>query len=379
MTQMSSRDFTWVRDEKGLSALAAALDDAPAHTLDLEANSGFAYDEFLCLMQWNVGGRLWVVDLVALREQDLGIEPLRPALEDPDRRTYIHGGEFDVGCLKRDYDLAVQGIWDSQQAASLLGWEKTGYGALVEKICGVSLPKEYAHYDWSRRPVPPEPLQYALDDVVYLPKVCEALEDHVAEADIVEEVALANQAVEEAEWTGGFEADAIWKVKGAGRLEKKDLPRLLALHRWRDEVARSQNRPPGRVLNNKALLALSRGLPRSEKELRRFGLRGRVLAQHGREILETVRRAEENPPAVPPPPESRRPTNQERNREQRLRKWRRKEAARRGVPEQLVLPTRALLHLKRHGSGSMDDAPQLGAKRIRVYGEALEKALAGDR
>jgi ribonuclease D len=370
---MNEQDFTWVRDETGLRDLASALEAEPAHALDLESNSGFAYFEYLCLMQWNVGGRLWMVDLVELRQRNLGIDALRPALEDPQRRTWLHGGEFDVGCLKRDFQLQVRGVWDSQQASSLLGWEKTGYGALVERILGVALPKQYAHYDWSRRPIATEPVLYALDDVRYLPRVCAALEQEIEAADLEEELVIANETVEEAEWSGGFEADAIWKVKGAGRLPKEALPRLVTLHRWRDGVARDLDLPPGRVINNKALLAMSQAQPQSPRELRRLGLRGHLATHHGEELLRLLEQAKTDPPPVPPAPEGRRVPNEERARELGLKEWRRKEAERREVPQQVVLPARALAYLKRHGAEDLSSVPQLGVKRSRLYGEILKE------
>ena len=165
---MHSNDFTWVTDRGGVLELASSLAGSSWHALDSESNSGFVYRERLCLLQLNVDGRLWLVDLLALEGGERALELLRSALESPDVTTFVHGGEFDVGCLKRDYGIALQGLWDSQQAASFLGWEKTGYGALVERICGVGLPKAYAHYDWGKRPLDDGPLLYALNDVSYL-------------------------------------------------------------------------------------------------------------------------------------------------------------------------------------------------------------------
>ncbi len=371
-------DARWVDKPEGLEALAIALESSPWHALDLEANSGFVYREHLCLMQWNVAGHLWLVDLVALPGGVKAIDLLRPALEDPHRRTYLHGGEFDVGCLKRDYQLAVQGIWDSQQAASFLGWEKTGYGVLVEKICGVALDKAFAHYDWGRRPLAPEVLRYALDDVRYLPTVCEALQEMVREADLEEEVSIAHRAVEGAEWSGGADPRDIWRIKGAGRLEAFALPRLLALNVWRDAVAERYDQPPGRVLNNKLLLAISRYGPTSLRELRRTGLRGRLLDRFGQDIVKILESADADPPEVPPRPDFRRPEKDEQAAEERLRKWRREEALRRDLPQPVVLPPKALAHLKRYGTENLEAVPQLGAKRIRLYGEALRRAYAGE-
>ncbi len=373
---MTDLPFAWIADAAGVAELARALEGAPSHALDLESNSGFAYTERLCLLQVNVAGRLYLVDLLALPAGRAALEPLRPALEDPSRRTQLHGGEFDVGCLKRDYDLSLRGVWDSQQAASFLGWEKTGYGTLVEKLCGVTLAKELAHSDWSRRPLSAEAKRYALDDVHYLPQVCQKLEQEIAAAELVEEIELANLAVEEAEWSGGAGPDEIWKIKGAVHLPPPAWPRLVALARWRDEEARRLDQPPGRLVNHQALLALARNNPKAVRELPRLGLHGKPAARWGAAIVAALEQAALAPPPVPPRPAGQRPDPVEKDREDRLKEWRQKEADRRKVPQQVVLPRRALDHLKRHGATELETVPQLGAKRIRLYGDELRALCA---
>jgi ribonuclease D len=129
-------EFEWVGSPQALVGLQAALSRVSELALDSESNSGFAYEERLCLLQINAADRLWLVDLLALPSGADALEPLRDVLEDPETRVFLHGGEFDVGCLKRDYGISLHGVWDSQQAASYLGWDKTGYGAVVgSSVC----------------------------------------------------------------------------------------------------------------------------------------------------------------------------------------------------------------------------------------------------
>ncbi len=369
--------YTHVERIEDLAPLRRALERAPCHALDTESNSGFAYQERVALLQLNVGGRLWLVDPIGL-EGESWLEALRPALESPDVTTYLHGGEFDVGCLKRDFGCELRGVWDSQQAASFLGFAKTGYGAMVEQICGVELDKAYTQYDWAKRPLEPEVLDYAIDDVRYLPTMCEELKRQVDRADIEEELAIANRVVEEATWDGGFRPDGFWKIKGVGRLDRRGLAVLAALWQWRDEVARAEDRAPGRTLNNRLLLALSANPPRNRGALRRLGVRGRLAARSA-ELLERVARARDEPAPAPPPREPRAANSVDgreiKRREERLKAWRQKESTRRGVPLQVVLPGRALDHLRRHGANDLERVPQLGPKRIRLYGSKLRELV----
>lgn len=368
---MGDGGFTRVDSPERLGELAAVMAAAPEHAIDSEANSGFAYRERICLLQVNVEGRLWLVDLVALPHRDDVLDPLRPAIESPDKTTFLHGGEYDAGLLRRDHRIQPAGLWDSQQAASLLGWPQTGYGKLVERICGVSLAKGHAFHDWARRPLAAEPLRYALDDVRYLPDVCRHLRRLVEEADLVEEVEIACQAVAAASWNGDFRPDGLWRIKGVRQLDRDRMPLVAALWNWRDAAAREADMPAGRLLNNALLLALARAAPRRPDDLRRLGVRGRRLDRWGREILGVLVAARREPPPVPEPPVAPRTAPEERDRSKRLRDWRRQESNRRGVTEQAVLPAAALRHLARHGAADLAAVPQLGAKRIRLYGETL--------
>lgn len=57
-------------------------------------------------------------------------------------------------------------------AATLLGHtQQIGYGPLVHSLCGVNLKKSDSFTDWSRRPLSTSQLEYAADDVIYLPKM----------------------------------------------------------------------------------------------------------------------------------------------------------------------------------------------------------------
>ena len=365
-------DYRLVEAESELVELANELLRAPAHAFDSESNSGFTYRERLCLFQFNVAGRLWLVDLVALAEAGVGLEPLRESLESPRHTTWVHGGEFDVGSLKRDFEISIGGLWDTQQAATFLGWEKTGYGAVVERVCSVALEKAYAHYDWGRRPIEAKPLRYALDDVRYLPRVAAELERRVEAAGLSDEVGVANAAVMAATWSSPSNGRGFWRLKGVHKLDEAQRRRLAALFEWREVEARRRDVPPGRLLHPEKLLALARRPPRDPAQARSLGLRGRTAA-YAEELVEVLEHARRHPPEIPPRPTGPRQTPGEARRLKALKAWRRNESETRGVPPLVVLPPTAMQHLARHGAKRLDEVPQLGAKRAALYGEVLAR------
>jgi ribonuclease D len=369
-------EHTWIERPEQLDELVQAVADARWLALDTESNSMFVYRERICLLQVNAGGRLFLVDTLALPYAPATYAGLKPTLEDPARRIYLHGGEYDVACLRRDFGIGLTGVWDSQQAASFLGWEKTGYGSVVERICAVPLDKSFAQYDWGTRPLDPQALRYALDDVVYLTQVCEHLEQLVHEQDIEEEIAIANGAVMGSGWSGGFDPEGFWRIKGVRELGDRQLSLIATLYAWRDAVAQRHDKPPGRIINNEVLLSLARTGPTNFGGVKRAGLKSWLVAEHGDELIAVVKDHAQKPLQVPRRASARQVDQDESLRETRLKDWRRGEAERRKVPLQLVLPAKALEHLKQFGAGNLEAVPQLGAKRIRTYGDKL-RTLCG--
>jgi len=369
-------DFTWIDSTAAVTELVDTCTRAPWVVLDLEANSMYVYREQVCLIQINAGGRLFVLDTLALPAEPATLAGLKPLLENPQKPLWVHGGEYDVGCLKRDFAIAPRGIFDSQQAASFLGWEKTGYGAIIERICNVVLPKGHSQYDWATRPLDPSALAYAVDDVRYLPDAVQHLQEAIQAADLEEEVAIANATVENSTWSGGFDASGFWRLKGIRDLNDRALPTLAGLWAWRDERAHEANLPPGRLIANDALLAIARNAPTNYGGFKKLGLKSWVLQAHADSLVELMKAVRENPPAIPERPGRRDVTEAERLREIRLKDWRRSEAEKRGVPLQVVLPAKALEYLKQHSGDDLSHVPQFGNKRRERYGSALQRVCS---
>src|SRR3954468_8321250 len=98
---MNASEHRWIDRPEHLAEVAAALAAAPWIALDTESNSMFVYRERMCLLQLNAGGKLFVIDTLALAPAPRdGASPtlalLKPHLERADRRCFLHGGEYDV-------------------------------------------------------------------------------------------------------------------------------------------------------------------------------------------------------------------------------------------------------------------------------------------
>jgi ribonuclease D len=243
--------------------LESLLDGLPAGTvcaIDTEADSLHRYKESLCLIQFAVGEESVLIDPLALED----MAPLGKFLKTA--TVWMHGADYDMTMLRREFDEIPPVVYDTQIGARLLGVRKFGLANLVEHYFEVVLSKTSQKADWGKRPLSPKMTEYALNDVRYLlpmgEKIVEELHEKGRYDWFVESCDAARQKVLERDES----KEEPWRVQGAGRLDRKGLHYLRALWMWRDSEAESWDRPSFMVATNRNLLEWS-GLLASGKSI----------------------------------------------------------------------------------------------------------------
>ena len=377
-----TQPFTYLDDPEGLGRLGRSLAGADI-AVDCEAAGYHRYSDRLCLLQLSTPSETFVLDPLAI---DL-TEFLNPFLEDPAHRTLMHGGSYDLRLLRRDLDIAVARLFDTQVAAGFLGETAIGLQALLEKHLGIRVAKKFQRADWARRPLSREMIAYAAGDTRHLHRLAEVLEERLGDLgrlDWAEEE--CRRLVEGAAEGGQNEPppDPVTRVKGARRLGPRSVTALREAIAWRDRIARSRDRAPFRVASDAALLEAVTAQPDSLAEL--SGVRGfprRLAATDGGSLLAAlgyVRRMATRD--LSPYPVSRkgrgRPSPEEEAAFDRLNAVRNEEAAKLGLERGRVMANHVLREVVAAGPGSLDE---LGAVRdvrrwqVEVLGRKLLQAL----
>ena len=283
--------FQYIDTAEGLERFGHALEAAPSVALDLEAAGFHRYSDRVCLAQVTLPDQgNWVLDPLAVE-----IAPvLRPVLEDPGIPILMHGADFDLRLLQRDLDISLRGLLDTQIVATLLGEPGIGLASLLDKYAGVNLAKKYQRADWAKRPLKQEMLEYAVNDTAWLHeltrKLVVKLEQRGRGAWASEEFRLL-EAIEHSE---DDDVDPVTRVKGARDLSPRELERVRAAWRWRDAIARRDDRAPFRVASDKVLVDVALDPPRSPNEFAdRKGVNGRLARSEGGDLIAALRRADE--------------------------------------------------------------------------------------
>lgn len=242
-----------VTDRKDLVQAVEALRLADVVGLDTEFVRERTYYPRPGLIQVSDGRQVWLLDPIALPE----MPELGTVLADRDIVKVLHSVGEDLAVLEQVASQLPGPLFDTQVAAALLGYPlQLRYEHLVAECFGVELPGGKARNDWCRRPLPLELLEYAAQDVIWLPGLCRRLSGELVAAgrlDWLEEdcARLIRQAA------GDSEAAPLVRVKGAGRLDNAALALLQALAEWREHQARERDLPRRFVLDDPALIELA--------------------------------------------------------------------------------------------------------------------------
>ena len=284
-------DFGRIENLRDLEALAQELLSKKVVAIDTEADSFYHYFDKTCLVQIATRHQTYLVDPLALGGP-AALAPLAPVLASPDIRKIFHAAEYDIYVLKRDCQFRFANLFDTMVSAQLLGYPSIGLAALAERHFGVSLPKDEQRSDWSMRPLRDSQLTYAAADVTYLIPLAEKLERELKQAKRHAWAQEEFETLTQRKWPEReFDKLGYLRIKGAKTLEPRALSVLRELYLVRDKRAREIDRPPFKVLSNRAILEIAQQQPSSEKRLGEIkGVTDLILRRFGREILGAVDR-----------------------------------------------------------------------------------------
>ncbi len=339
----------WVDTTAGFRAMLSHLRGEPALAIDTESNSLYAYRERVCLLQISVPGSDYLVDPLSLDD----LSALGSLLADPAVLKVLHGAEYDLRGLHRDFGFTLANLFDTMWASRILGWPAHGLASLLQTHFGVHLDKRYQRANWGVRPLPPEQLNYARLDSHYLLPLYElqagALAAKKRWPQARHRFELLAQTRCEAK---PFDPEGFWRLPGVHDLDDAGRGVLRELYLFRDRCARSEDRPPFKVLSTTALLALSERRPQNPAALRQVrGISERMVGVYGQELLAAIRRGMARPLAWEKRPHLNndlahrpdgRPSGACQARFEALRAWRNARAKAHGVEPDIILPNHTL-------------------------------------
>lgn len=374
MNSITLKPPSWINTSRSLIDAYAVLQSLPRIAVDTESNSLFAYQEQVCLIQISTPVIDYIIDPFEFSDLSL----LGKLFENPNQEKIFHASEYDLLCLKRDYQFNFSNIFDTMIAARILGVPQVGLGSLLQNYFTISLDKKFQRANWGTRPLPPEMLDYARLDTHYLFALRDLLEQELVMHDLFD---LAQEDFKAAcrvqpHLNSNNQTDC-WKVAGANHIDTRQAAILKELCLYRDAQAKKTNLPHFKVLPNELLFDLSAQKPASLEELGKIPhCSERIVKRHGEGLLKAIVRGETTPPLTRQ--RSPRPDEDYLVRIECLKNWRKTIAKQLKVESDVVLPREYVERIAaKNPKGCvelrelMSDAPV----RYKRFGRLIIKAL----
>lgn len=333
MTPESLSPPLWIDTVAGLRTMVADLSAQASIAVDTESNSLHAYREQVCLLQFSTPENDYLVDPLALADLSL----LGPVFANPRIEKVFHAAEYDLICLSRDFDFQFTNLFDTMQAARILGYHAVGLDSLLAAKFGVGMSKRHQKADWASRPLSRDLIHYARLDTHYLLRLRHLLQSELEARGLW---MLAEEDFRRACQINGPRRKATipaWeRLAGQHDLTPRQLTILSTLCACRERIAERMDRPIFRVMSDAQLVELARAAPLGEFDLFQSSLSSRQIRLWGSEILRAVRRG------LGAPPVKRRPATGRDEaflaRLEALKNWRKRVARSMGVESDIVLP-----------------------------------------
>jgi ribonuclease D len=329
----------------------AALADAVAQWgrvigIDTEFQRTDTFFPLPGLYQVSSGASVYLLDPLSIA--DFG--PFLELLEDRRVIKIMHSCSEDLELLRHHFGAVPLGLFDTQLANAFLTPDySVSFTRLVAERLGVELVQHETRSNWLARPLTPEQVKYAWEDVYYLPPLHENL---TAELEATGRTAWFR---DEMDRRGRFELNDpetyYLSVKKSWRLPGPARARLQALTAWRERQAMAEDRPRSRIVRDEHLLELAGRADIADEDLRELMPPG-VVRRYEQDLLDAHREGVDQQDHPPPAEE---PLN----------------------GAELVV-VRELREIAKARAESLGMAPELLARKREVEGCLRHYALTGE-
>jgi ribonuclease D len=272
--------------------LAAACERLARHpfvTVDTEFLRETTYYPLLCVIQMASTEEAVVIDALA---PGIDLGPFYALMANERVLKVFHASRQDIEIVWHQTKQIPHPIFDTQVAAMVLGHgDSISYDQLVQRITGDTLDKSHRFTDWSRRPLSPAQLAYAVSDVTHLREVYLALAADLGRRARVDWVNEEMEVLTSPE-TYRAEPEKAWERLKTRARKPKELAILIEVAAWREREAQARDVPRGRVLKDDVIGDIATHAPTTPEKLGHLRSlpKGFERSKWGQEIVDAVKR-----------------------------------------------------------------------------------------
>src|SRR5215471_10213152 len=272
-----------------LGQACARLAQHPYVTVDTEFLRESTYFPILCVAQMASADEAVVIDT---RAEGIDLAPFFALMADERVLKVFHAARQDIEIVWHQAGLIPHPVFDTQVAAMVLGYgDSISYDQLVHRITGDNLDKSHRFTDWSKRPLSPAQVKYAISDVTHLRDVFGALDADLHKRGRAEWVGEEMEVLTSPD-TYRVEPELAWQRLKTRVRKPKELAVLMEVAAWREREAQTRDVPRGRVLKDDVVGEIATQAPTTVERLSNLRSlpRGFERSKWGQDILQAVAR-----------------------------------------------------------------------------------------
>jgi len=365
----------WVDSQPLLQQMFEDLAVQDRLAVDTESNSLHAFREQVCLLQFSSSRVDYLVDPLALKDLSL----LAPIFADPKIEKIFHAAEYDLICLRRDFRYEFVNLFDTMQAARILGYPAVGLDRMLGDKFGVHMDKRHQKANWAARPLTKDQVHYARLDTHYLFELRDVLEKELIEKDRLrfacEDFSRACFVDVQKQKGNG---DSWERFAGRKDLSLRELTILSQLCKWRDDEAEKLNRPPYKVMMDDVLIMLTKNPPENKVDLSAAGLSEKQIKLWGAALLDEIQLGAEAPLVKRKQIDNK--NDAVLRRLERLKMWRKNIGLQMKVESDIILPKPYLSVLSENPPKSLEELALVmkdTPSRVDRFGPQILQVLGG--
>ena len=279
----------YLTTDQGLVDFCDHLISSPVLAIDTEFVRERTYYHKLGLIQVSDGTHCAAIDPIHISN----LEPFLNLVRNQNTVKVFHAARQDLEILHRLCDGVIQPVFDTQIAASVVGWgSQISFAKIVNKVLGKKIDKSETYTDWCRRPLSERQIEYALDDVHLLFPVYENLKKVLKRLNREEWLQGEFIPLEDPD---NFKAPNLEKlymrIKNIRALAPKNFSIICELAQWREKEAQVRDCLAKNIIRDESLLELARKAPIDSEGLSRIrGLHKNEITRSKKNILAAIQR-----------------------------------------------------------------------------------------
>ena len=367
-----------ITKESRLNQIVGGLLKEKLVAVDTESNGFFRYPERVCLVQLSSKSGCYLVDPLAVN----AAEPLSRIFRNSKVKKVLHSAENDIRVLDREWGINIINLYDTSIGAKFLGADRLGLSNIMDQFLQLKIEKDkkVQRSDWGIRPLSEKALDYAALDVLHLVRLMDAL---IQKTDTLNRSSWVTEECQRIENVRYVKPDppelSFLSAKGSSILDGRGLAVLRELVIYRETVARRMNRPPFRIISDRALVTMS-GKPDCDlaevpdvgpNVIRRFSRGLNKAIEKGLGMAPVDRRSFKKRVI-------RKPTSDQTKNLKALRQWRNTQGSILSLEPSVIWPTDSLIRLARQPASLEDElrSPEVRSWQVAEFKQSLVLTLS---